>query len=56
MAVEIQVEPVSGDPLSLSLWCQFSGVVSEHTVTWSRAGSTLSQLKRRYRTTQVKVD
>ncbi|XP_056434488.1 alpha-protein kinase 2 isoform X1 [Gadus chalcogrammus] len=46
VVVVIQVEPVSGDPLSLCLWCQFSGVVSDHTVTWSREGRTLSELKR----------
>ena len=52
VVVGIQVEPVSGDPLSLSLWCQFSSVATDHTVTWSREGSTLSELKRRYRTTR----
>ncbi|CAL8317668.1 unnamed protein product [Lota lota] len=46
VVVVIQAEPVRGDPLSLCLWCQFSGVLTDHTVTWSREGSTLSELKR----------
>ncbi|KAG7269847.1 hypothetical protein CRUP_032370 [Coryphaenoides rupestris] len=42
----IQAEAVSGDPLSLRLWCQFSTVFDDHTITWSREGTTLSELKR----------
>ncbi|KAJ3605791.1 hypothetical protein NHX12_027835 [Muraenolepis orangiensis] len=42
----IQAECVSGDPLSLCLWCQFSAVVADHTATWSREGRVLRELKR----------
>lgn len=44
----IQAEAVSGDPQSLCLWCQFSAVFCHHTVTWSRDGSALAEIKRRY--------
>ncbi|CAJ1070707.1 alpha-protein kinase 2 isoform X2 [Xyrichtys novacula] len=42
----IQAVSVSGDPQSLCLWCQFSAVFSNHTVTWSRDGTVLSEIKR----------
>ncbi|XP_011602914.2 alpha-protein kinase 2 [Takifugu rubripes] len=42
----IQAEAVSGDPQSLCLWCQFTAVFSHHTITWSRGGTVLSELKR----------
>ncbi|XP_042364973.1 alpha-protein kinase 2 [Plectropomus leopardus] len=42
----IQAVSVSGDPQSLCLWCQFSAVFSHHTVTWSRGGTVLSEIKR----------
>lgn len=44
----IQAVSVSGDPQSLCLWCQFVGVPSDYTVTWSREGTILSESKRRY--------
>ena len=56
MVKEIQAESVSGDPLSLCLWCQFSAVFADHTVTWSREGSTLSELKRRYYIMKIKIN
>ncbi|XP_013864768.1 alpha-protein kinase 2 [Austrofundulus limnaeus] len=42
----IQAVSVSGDPQSLCLWCQFAGVPSDYTVTWSREGTVLSESKR----------
>lgn len=44
----ITAQAVSGDPQSLCLWCQFTAVSANHTVTWSRDGTVLSELKRRY--------
>lgn len=44
----IQAVSVSGDPQSLCLWCQFAAVSSHYTVTWSRDGTVLSEIKRRY--------
>ena len=44
----IQAEAVSGDPQSLCLWCQFAAVFSQYTVTWSRDGTVLEEIKRRY--------
>ncbi|XP_077353355.1 alpha-protein kinase 2 [Festucalex cinctus] len=46
VAQPIQVASVSGDPQSLSLWCQFSSVSGEHTITWRREGSVLVEVKR----------
>ncbi|XP_044030575.1 alpha-protein kinase 2 [Siniperca chuatsi] len=37
---------VSGDPQSLCLWCQFAAVFSHYTVTWSRGGTVLAEIKR----------
>ncbi|XP_008301844.1 alpha-protein kinase 2 [Stegastes partitus] len=42
----IQAASVSGDPQSLSLWCQFAAVFSDYTVTWSREGAVLAEIKR----------
>ncbi|XP_041826632.1 alpha-protein kinase 2 [Melanotaenia boesemani] len=42
----IQAESVSGDPQSLCLWCQFSAVFCDYTVTWSREGTILTEIKR----------
>ncbi|XP_062268970.1 alpha-protein kinase 2 isoform X2 [Platichthys flesus] len=42
----IQTVSVSGDPQSLCLWCQFSAVFSDYTVTWSREGAVLAEIKR----------
>ncbi|KAM8871915.1 alpha-protein kinase 2 [Synchiropus picturatus] len=42
----IQVLPVSGDPQSLCLWCQFTTVFTQHTVTWRRDGVTLAEVDR----------
>ncbi|XP_041667547.1 alpha-protein kinase 2 isoform X2 [Cheilinus undulatus] len=42
----IQPESVSGDPQSMCLWCQFSAVFFNHTVTWSRDGTVLAEIKR----------
>ncbi|XP_005798685.2 alpha-protein kinase 2 [Xiphophorus maculatus] len=42
----IQVVSVSGDPQSMCLWCQFAGVHSDYTVTWSRDGAPLAQINR----------
>ncbi|XP_071321588.1 alpha-protein kinase 2 isoform X2 [Trachinotus anak] len=42
----IQAVPVSGDPQSLCLWCQFAAVFCDYTVTWSREGAVLSEIKR----------
>ncbi|KAG7241110.1 hypothetical protein INR49_025853 [Caranx melampygus] len=42
----IQAVSVSGDPQSLCLWCQFAAVFSDYTVTWSRDGAVLSEIKR----------
>lgn len=44
----IQAVSVSGDPQSLCLWCQFAAVFSPYTVTWSRDGTVLAEIKRRY--------
>uniref|UniRef100_A0A7N6FD15 non-specific serine/threonine protein kinase n=2 Tax=Anabas testudineus TaxID=64144 RepID=A0A7N6FD15_ANATE len=42
----IQAVSVSGDPQSLCLWCQFGAVLSDCTVTWSREGRVLAEIKR----------
>ncbi|KAM7392715.1 hypothetical protein PAMA_007711 [Pampus argenteus] len=42
----IQAVSVSGDPQSLCLWCQFAAVFTNYTVTWSREGTVLSEVKR----------
>ncbi|XP_070781350.1 alpha-protein kinase 2 [Enoplosus armatus] len=42
----IQAVSVSGDPQSLCLWCQFAAVFSHYTVTWSRGGTVLAEIKR----------
>ncbi|KAI3362237.1 hypothetical protein L3Q82_012561, partial [Scortum barcoo] len=42
----IQAVSVSGDPQSLCLWCQFAAVFSQHTVTWTRDGTVLAEIKR----------
>ncbi|KAM3599974.1 uncharacterized protein V6R79_014889 [Siganus canaliculatus] len=42
----IQATAVSGDPQSLCLWCQFSAVLTSHTVTWSRDGTILAETTR----------
>ncbi|GLD55443.1 alpha-protein kinase 2 isoform X1 [Lates japonicus] len=42
----IQAVPVSGDPQSLCLWCQFAAVFSNYTVTWSRESTVLTEIKR----------
>ncbi|XP_054612336.1 alpha-protein kinase 2 [Dunckerocampus dactyliophorus] len=42
----IQVASVSGDPQSLSLWCQFSAVSTDHVVSWKREGALLAEVKR----------
>lgn len=44
----IQAVSVSGDPQSLCLWCQFGAILSDYTVTWSREGTVLAEIKRRY--------
>ncbi|XP_070706551.1 alpha-protein kinase 2 [Pempheris klunzingeri] len=42
----IQAVSDSGDPQSLCLWCQFAAVSSNYTVTWSRDGIVLAEIKR----------
>ncbi|XP_061732506.1 alpha-protein kinase 2 [Nerophis ophidion] len=42
----IQAASVSGDPQSVSLWCQFSAVLTDHLVTWRRDGTLLAEVKR----------
>lgn len=42
----IQAASVSGEPQSLCLWCQFAAVFTNYTVTWSRDGTVLSEIKR----------
>ncbi|XP_020340350.1 alpha-protein kinase 2 [Oncorhynchus kisutch] len=42
----IQAVPVSGDPQSLSLGCQFTAVFTDYTVTWTRDGTVLAEIKR----------
>uniref|UniRef100_UPI0037E86257 alpha-protein kinase 2 n=1 Tax=Semicossyphus pulcher TaxID=241346 RepID=UPI0037E86257 len=42
----IQAVSVSGDPQSLCLWCQFTAVFTNYTVTWSRDGTVLAEIKR----------
>ncbi|KAM9734704.1 alpha-protein kinase 2 isoform 2-T2 [Menidia menidia] len=42
----IQAVSVSGDPQSLCLWCQFSAVFSDYTVSWTRDGKVLAEIKR----------
>ncbi|XP_058473337.1 alpha-protein kinase 2 [Solea solea] len=42
----IQAVSVNGDPQSLCLWCQFAAVFSDYTVTWSREGTVLAEIKR----------
>lgn len=47
-AKPIQAEAVSGDPQSLRLCCHFTAVSSHHTITWSRDGTVLAEMERRY--------
>ncbi|XP_061887978.1 alpha-protein kinase 2 [Entelurus aequoreus] len=42
----IQAASVSGDPQSLSLWCQFSAVLTDHVVTWRRDSALLAEVNR----------
>ncbi|XP_076844960.1 alpha-protein kinase 2 isoform X2 [Brachyhypopomus gauderio] len=42
---EIQVAPVPGDSHSISLWCQFSPVSADTSITWTKEGATLSEEK-----------
>ncbi|XP_046901784.1 alpha-protein kinase 2 isoform X3 [Hypomesus transpacificus] len=42
----IQAGPVDEDPQSLCLWCQFSAVFTDHTVTWTRDGAALAVVHR----------
>ncbi|XP_041741298.1 alpha-protein kinase 2 [Coregonus clupeaformis] len=42
----IQAVPVSDDPQSLSLGCQFTAVFTDYTVTWTREGAVLAEIKR----------
>nr|XP_057920153.1 alpha-protein kinase 2 [Doryrhamphus excisus] len=41
----IQAASVSGDPQSLSLWCQFSAISSDRVITWRREGALLAEVK-----------
>lgn len=42
----IQAVAVSGDPQSLCLWCQFSDVLTDYTVTWRKDRTALTEIKR----------
>ncbi|KAK7896536.1 hypothetical protein WMY93_021861 [Mugilogobius chulae] len=42
----IQAVSVSGDPQSLCLWCQFSDVLTDYTVTWRKDGAVLTEINR----------
>lgn len=42
----IQAVSVSEDPQSLCLWCQFSDVLTDYTVTWRKDRTTLTEIKR----------
>uniref|UniRef100_A0AAV2IQY5 non-specific serine/threonine protein kinase n=1 Tax=Knipowitschia caucasica TaxID=637954 RepID=A0AAV2IQY5_KNICA len=42
----IQAVSVSGDPQSMCLWCQFSDVLTDYTVTWRRDSTVLNEVKR----------
>ncbi|KAJ0047390.1 hypothetical protein NL108_002110, partial [Boleophthalmus pectinirostris] len=42
----IQAVSVSGDPQSLCLWCQFSDVLTDYTVTWRKDSDVLTEIKR----------
>ncbi|XP_029025662.1 alpha-protein kinase 2 [Betta splendens] len=42
----IQAAAVSGDAQSLRLWCQFARASCDHTVTWSREGAVLAEVRR----------
>ncbi|KAM4527674.1 alpha-protein kinase 2 isoform 2-T5 [Odontesthes bonariensis] len=42
----IQAVSVIGDTQSLCLWCQFSAALSDNTVSWTREGNVLAEIKR----------
>ncbi|XP_072228689.1 alpha-protein kinase 2 [Leuresthes tenuis] len=42
----IQAVSVIGDTQSLRLWCQFSAALSDNTVSWTREGKVLAEIKR----------
>ncbi|KAM6984702.1 alpha-protein kinase 2 [Aplochiton taeniatus] len=42
----IQAVAVSDDPQSLCLWCQFTAVFTDHTITWTKEGTVMSEVKR----------
>ncbi|XP_010863203.2 alpha-protein kinase 2 [Esox lucius] len=42
----IQAVSVIDDPQSLDLWCQFTAVFTDYTVTWTREGDVLAETKR----------
>ncbi|KAJ7986827.1 hypothetical protein DPEC_G00332440 [Dallia pectoralis] len=42
----IQAVSVIDDPQSLDLWCQFTAVFTDYTVTWTREGVVLAEIKR----------
>ncbi|KAL0965889.1 hypothetical protein UPYG_G00287260 [Umbra pygmaea] len=42
----IQAMPVGDDPQSLRLWCQFTGVFCDYTITWTKEGAVLTEIKR----------
>lgn len=42
----IQAVSVSGDPQSLCLYCQFSDLLTDYTITWRKDRTTLSEIKR----------
>ncbi|KAL7854025.1 hypothetical protein AOLI_G00208690 [Acnodon oligacanthus] len=46
VVAEIHADPVPDDPQSISLWCQFSPVAAETSITWTKEGKVLSEKKR----------
>ncbi|XP_066502475.1 alpha-protein kinase 2 [Hoplias malabaricus] len=46
VVAEIQAAPVPDDPQSISLWCQFSPVAADSSITWTKEGKVLSEKKR----------
>ncbi|KAL7844175.1 hypothetical protein SRHO_G00227140 [Serrasalmus rhombeus] len=46
VVAEIQADPVPDDPQSISLWCQFSPLAAETSITWTKEGKVLSEKKR----------
>ncbi|XP_062868142.1 alpha-protein kinase 2 [Trichomycterus rosablanca] len=44
---EIEAAPVVDDPQNILLWCRFSSITTESTITWTKEGTVLSEEKKK---------